>query len=266
MDDFGFPELMKKLGIERRLITAGEHKGMLDPFSPLDAKQRQRAQALIDEIHGQFIAAVREGRGERLKEDEETFSGMVWNGERAVQLGLADALGSLDQVARDVVGAEDVIDYTPHDNVAERLANGSALHWAKAQCVPCATCPRFTEHAIRLVGRLPQPPQPRLRPKRCRHQPPPGRPGRLAGHAARGQCGGRRHRHRRLHDLGRALQQRPGLRRLRPRVGWPAAARPERQRPSAAGPAPRGLRRRADRAARLGRRHRARRRGLAGFL
>jgi protease IV len=129
MDDFGFSELMKKLGVERRLITAGEHKAMLDPFAPLLPEHRKRAQAMLDEIHGQFIAAVKEGRGERLKEDEETFSGMVWNGERAVALGLADGLGSLDHVAREVVGAEEVIDYTPHENVAERLAKrfGAAL-------------------------------------------------------------------------------------------------------------------------------------------
>lgn len=122
MDDFGFPELMQKLGVERRLITAGKHKGMLDPFSPLPADERARAQAMLDEIHAQFIAAVREGRGQRLKEDDETFSGMVWNGSRAVELGLADGLGNLDHVAREVVGAEEVIDYTPHENVAERLA------------------------------------------------------------------------------------------------------------------------------------------------
>jgi protease-4 len=129
MDDFGFDGLMKKLGIERRLITAGEHKGMLDPFSPLPAQEREMAQQMLDEIHQQFITAVREGRGKRLKEDDQTFSGMAWNGARAVEMGLADGFGNLDQVARDVVGAEEVIDYTPHDNVAERLAKrfGAAM-------------------------------------------------------------------------------------------------------------------------------------------
>ncbi|WP_374657448.1 S49 family peptidase [Inhella sp.] len=122
MDDFGFTGLMEKLGVERRLLTAGAHKGMLDPYSPLKDSERKRAIAMLDGIHAQFIAAVREGRGERLKENDETFSGMVWNGDRAVELGLADALGSLDHVAREVVGAEEVIDYTPHENVAERLA------------------------------------------------------------------------------------------------------------------------------------------------
>ncbi|MBB5204378.1 protease-4 [Inhella inkyongensis] len=129
IDDFGFDGLMGKLGVERRLITAGEHKGLLDPFSPLSPQQRELAQSMIDEVHQQFIAAVREGRGKRLKEDSQTFSGMVWNGARAVEMGLADDLGNLDHVAREVVGAEDVIDYTPHENVAERLAKrfGAAL-------------------------------------------------------------------------------------------------------------------------------------------
>ena len=122
MDGFGFTELMNKVGVERRLLTAGENKGMLDPFSPLQPKQRAYAQAMLDQIHQQFIAVVREGRGKRLKETPEIFSGLFWNGEQAVQLGLADRFGTLDFVAREVVKAEDVIDYTPKDNVAERLA------------------------------------------------------------------------------------------------------------------------------------------------
>jgi protease-4 len=129
IDDFGFTGLMDKLGVERRLITAGENKGMLDPFSPLKPGDREKAQGWIDGVHRQFIEAVRAGRGDRLKEDKDTFSGLVWNGDRAVELGLADGLANLDHVAREVVGAEDVIDYTPHDNVAERLAKrfGAAL-------------------------------------------------------------------------------------------------------------------------------------------
>ncbi len=122
MDGFGFTELMAKLGVERRLITAGSNKGMLDPYSPQDARQRAYAQAMLDQIHQQFIAVVRAGRGDRLKETPETFSGLFWNGEEAVKLGLADHLGSLDFVAREVVKAEEIIDYTPRDNVAERLA------------------------------------------------------------------------------------------------------------------------------------------------
>ena len=122
MDGFGFTGLMDKLGVERRLMTAGENKGMLDPFSPVDPKQRAYAQAMLDQIHQQFIGVVREGRGKRLKETPETFSGLFWNGEQAVQLGLADRFGNLDFVAREVVKAEDVIDYSPRENVAERLA------------------------------------------------------------------------------------------------------------------------------------------------
>jgi protease-4 len=122
MDGFGFTGLMDKLGIERRLLTAGENKGMLDPFSPQNAQQRAFAQAMIDQIHQQFISVVKEGRGKRLKETPQTFSGLFWNGEDAVAQGLADSFGNLDHVAREVVKAEEVIDYTPKENVAERLA------------------------------------------------------------------------------------------------------------------------------------------------
>ncbi len=122
MDGFGFTGLMDKLGVERRLLTAGENKAMLDPFSPANEKQTQMAQAMLAQIHQQFIAVVKEGRGARLKETPETFSGLFWNGEEAVKLGLADHTGNLDYVAREVVKAEEIIDYTPRDNVAERLA------------------------------------------------------------------------------------------------------------------------------------------------
>ena len=122
MDGFGFTGIMDKLGVERRLLTAGENKGMLDPFSPLSKTQRAHAQAMLDQIHQQFIAVVREGRGERLKETADTFSGLFWTGEQAVKMGLADELGSLGYVARDVIQAEDIIDYTRRENVAERLA------------------------------------------------------------------------------------------------------------------------------------------------
>jgi protease-4 len=108
--------------VERRLVTAGDNKGMLDPFSPVSPRQQALAQAMLDQIHQQFIKVVREGRGERLKENRDTFSGLFWNGEEAVKLGLADGFGNLDFVAREVVKAEEVIDYTPKENVAERLA------------------------------------------------------------------------------------------------------------------------------------------------
>ena len=122
MDGFGFTGLMDKLGVERRLLTAGEHKGMLDPFSPQSEKERAFAKAMIDQVHRQFIEVVKTGRGDRLKETPETFSGLFWNGEEAVKMGLADHLGSLDHVAREVVKAPDIVDYTPKENVAERLA------------------------------------------------------------------------------------------------------------------------------------------------
>lgn len=122
MDGFGFTEAMRKLGVERRLLTAGENKGMLDPFSPQNEKHEAYAKAMIDQIHQQFIAVVKQGRGKRLKENGETFSGLFWNGEEAIRLGLADKAGNLDYVAREVVKAAEVIDYTPKENVAERLA------------------------------------------------------------------------------------------------------------------------------------------------
>jgi protease-4 len=121
MDGFGFTGLMDKLGVERRLMTAGENKGFLDPFSPQTEPQRQHAQAMLNQIHTQFIDVVKKGRGDRLKATPELFSGLFWSGQQAVDLGLADSLGSIDGVARDVVKAPDVIDYTQRENVAERL-------------------------------------------------------------------------------------------------------------------------------------------------
>jgi protease-4 len=122
MDSFGFTGTMEKFGVERRLLTAGENKGIGDPFSPLTDKQRAYLQSTLNQIHQQFIAVVKEGRGNRLKITPDTFSGLFWNGEEAIKLGLADHLGNLDYVAREVVQAEDIIDYTPKENVAERLA------------------------------------------------------------------------------------------------------------------------------------------------
>ena len=122
MDGFGFTGLMDKLGVERRLITAGENKGMLDPFSPQSARERQYAQAMIEQIHRQFIDVVKAGRGTRLKVTPDTFSGLFWNGEEAAKLGLVDGMGTLDFVAREVVKAPELVDYSPQENVAERLA------------------------------------------------------------------------------------------------------------------------------------------------
>ena len=129
LDGFGFTGTMEKLGVERRLLTAGANKGMLDPFSPMSPEQREHAQEMLDTIHQQFITVVQQGRGKRLHATADTFSGLFWTGEQAVAMGLADQLGSLDSVARDIVQAEDIIDYTRRDNVAERLAKrfGAAL-------------------------------------------------------------------------------------------------------------------------------------------
>jgi protease-4 len=121
IDGFGFVGAMDKLGIERRAITAGANKAFLDPFSPLTAPGRDYAQQMIEEIHQQFIAAVKAGRGTRLKESPDLFSGLVWNGARGIDLGLADGLGSIDYVAREVIKAEDVVDFTVKENLTERL-------------------------------------------------------------------------------------------------------------------------------------------------
>jgi protease-4 len=122
MDSFGFTGLMDKLGISRRMITAGSNKGMLDPFSKEDPKQVEMVQTMLNEIHQQFIAVVKEGRGDRLKETPDLFSGRVWNGEQAVKIGLADGFGTVDTVARDVFKAPNILDYTMKENFAERVA------------------------------------------------------------------------------------------------------------------------------------------------
>jgi len=137
MDGFGFTGTMDKLGVERRLLTAGGNKGLLDPFSPLSEAHRAYAQTMLDQIHKQFIAVVKEGRGARLKETPDTFSGLFWSGESAVQQGLADQLGGVDFVAREVVKAEEIIDYSATENVAERLAKrfGAAVGAGAAKAI-----------------------------------------------------------------------------------------------------------------------------------
>lgn len=122
MDGFGFTGTMEKMGVERRLLTAGENKGFLDPFSPISAAQKEYAQTMLNEIHQQFIDVVKHGRGKRLKEAPEMFSGLFWSGERSIQLGLADALGNVDYVAREVIKAEEVVDFTQQEGIAERFA------------------------------------------------------------------------------------------------------------------------------------------------
>jgi protease-4 len=122
MDGFGFVGSMDKLGVERRLLTAGENKGFLDPFSPQEARQKAHAQVMLNEIHKQFIDVVRQGRGSRLKETPDMFTGLMWTGVQSIQLGLADDYGTVESVARDVIKAEKVLDYSIKENIAERFA------------------------------------------------------------------------------------------------------------------------------------------------
>ncbi len=121
MDGFGFTGSMAKLGVERRLLTAGENKGFLDPFSPQSDKHKAHAQSMLNEIHQQFISVVRTGRGKRLKETPETFSGLFWSGAKAVEMGLADGFGTVESVARDLIKVEDIVDYTAREGLPERV-------------------------------------------------------------------------------------------------------------------------------------------------
>lgn len=122
MDGFGFTGSMDKLGVERRLLTAGDNKGFLDPFSPQNERHKAHAQGMLNDIHQQFIEVVRKGRGQRLKETPDMFSGLMWTGAKSIELGLADGYGTVDSVARDVIKAEEVRDYTMKPNFAEKFA------------------------------------------------------------------------------------------------------------------------------------------------
>ncbi len=119
---FGFVDAMEKLGIERRLLHAGDNKGLLDPFQPLKAEEQQHLQGLLDEIHQQFIAVVKDGRGERLADDEQIFSGLIWSGQESIELGLVDGLASASEVARDIIGAEEIVDFTKRDDYLQQFA------------------------------------------------------------------------------------------------------------------------------------------------
>jgi protease-4 len=123
MNGFGFVGSMKKLGVDRRLYTAGEHKGFLDPFSPPNEAEVKHVHRLLADIHKQFINAVKTGRGDRLKNDKNLFTGLIWTGDQAVKLGLVDGLGSSSYVARELIKAEEIVDYTPKRSFMEQLAN-----------------------------------------------------------------------------------------------------------------------------------------------
>jgi protease-4 len=132
IDAFGFEQAMEELGVERRLLTAGRYKGILDPFSPMPEEQRHYLQGVLDQLHQQFIDVVKEGRGDRLKAGELTFSGLFWSGAESIELGLADALGSTDYVAREVVGAEEIVEYSSKKDLLERLADRLGASFATA--------------------------------------------------------------------------------------------------------------------------------------
>lgn len=141
MDGFGFVEALEKLGVERRLLTSGEHKAFLDPFSPLKQEEVDHVSGLLKEIHQQFINTVKRGRGDRLKPGVDFFNGYVWSGERGLELGLVDGLGSASYVAREIIGAEEIVNFTPQENVLEQvsrrfgarlsalLRESFSLHW-----------------------------------------------------------------------------------------------------------------------------------------
>lgn len=131
MDGYGFTGVMEKVGVERRLMTAGRNKAMLDPFSPVNPEHKAYAQALLDGIHEQFKTVVREGRGKRLHETADTFSGLFWSGEESIKIGLADALGSTEFVARDVIKQEDIVDFTHQETFADRFAKRLGASIAK---------------------------------------------------------------------------------------------------------------------------------------
>src|SRR2546423_14885834 len=126
---------MEKCGVERRPHTPGENKAILYTFSPFDEKQKRHAQSMLDEIHKQFIDVVRKGRGKRLHESSDIFSGLLWTGARSVELGLSDGFGSGDSVAREGIKAEDIFDYTKKQEFTERFAQrfGAAMASALAK-------------------------------------------------------------------------------------------------------------------------------------
>ncbi|MGH8474868.1 MAG: signal peptide peptidase SppA [Methylococcales bacterium] len=123
MDGFGFVSTMEKLGVERRVLIAGEHKALMDPFSPVNETEKVHIQALLNKVHAQFIKAVKEGRGDRLKSDPELFSGLIWTGEQSIELGLADSEGDVQSVARNEIGAENIVDFTPEQKLLDRIAH-----------------------------------------------------------------------------------------------------------------------------------------------
>jgi protease-4 len=143
MDSFGFVQTLDKLGMERRLITAGDHKAILDPFLPLKATEREHVQHLLNDIHEQFIRVVREGRGKRLQDNTDIFSGLFWTGEEGLGLGLVDGLGSSSYVARELIGVEEIVDFTTKEDLLERLSErlGAGMAQVLARLAGVETAP-----------------------------------------------------------------------------------------------------------------------------
>jgi protease-4 len=132
MDGFGFVDVMQKLGVERRLLTAGAHKAMLDPFSPPKTDETKYMQGLLDQVHQQFISAVKAGRGDRLIESPDMFSGLIWTGEASVKIGIADAFGTEDYVAKDIIGAENRVDFTKQSRFLDKIAGKLGASFGQA--------------------------------------------------------------------------------------------------------------------------------------
>lgn len=123
MNGFGFVDTMQRLGVERRLLTAGEHKALFDPFSPVNEVEKQHLLGVINNVHQQFIAAVKQGRGDRLKETPDMFSGLIWTGDEAIKLGLVDAVGDARSVAKDVIGEKETVNFTPRERLIDRISH-----------------------------------------------------------------------------------------------------------------------------------------------
>ncbi|MCF6203451.1 MAG: signal peptide peptidase SppA [Methylococcaceae bacterium] len=122
MNGFGFVNVMEKLGVDRRLLIAGEHKALMDPFSPVKQEETVHMQALLNEVHQQFIDAVKAGRGDRLVETKDMFSGLVWTGSQGIKIGLADDFGSVDSVAREIIGTKKKLNFTPEERLIDKIA------------------------------------------------------------------------------------------------------------------------------------------------
>jgi len=130
MNGFGFTEIMKTAGVERRLYTAGEHKGFLDPFSEVNPAERAHVQSMLNDIHQEFIKAVKTGRGDRLKDSPDLFSGLVWAGTESIQLGLTDGIGNVQSVAKNEIGEEKLVDFTVQKPFIEQLAKNVGMSMA----------------------------------------------------------------------------------------------------------------------------------------